>query len=374
MNTWLSALVAFIVSFVGACAAPVQAPATETIQLLETTRQKYKFPGLACAVINHGRLNGIFASGMRKQGDPTPLTTNDIFHIGSCTKSMTSTLAATFIEQGSLRWQSTIGEVFPELNSQMDKQYLSVTLEQLLTHHGGVPGKPPDTAWAHAWERRGTPTQQRYEFISAALRQPPEAPQGTKYIYSNQGYAIAGAMLERVAATPYEQLMTNRLFKPLHMDSAGFGPPGTIGKVDEPWGHSARGPTLIPLQEDNPPAIAPAGTVHCSLADLSKFVICHLKGEQTGGLLKPETFRKLHTPIDGGGDYACGWICFKRSWAGGTALNHNGSNTMWYVVMWLAPLKDFAVIVATNTAGDDAFRGCDEVAAGLIRQGQEKSE
>ena len=59
-------------------------------------------------------------------------------------------------------------------------------------------------------------------------------------IYSNQGYAIVGAMLEKLTGTPWETLITERLFKPLHMDSAGFGPPGTIGAVDQPWGHTRK--------------------------------------------------------------------------------------------------------------------------------------
>ena len=83
--------------------------------------------------------------------------------------------------------------------------------------------------------------------------------------------------------------------------------------------------------------------------------------------MKPETLANLHTP-PGGSDYACGWVVLKRGWAGGKVLMHNGSNTMWYVVMWLAPEKNFAVIAATNIAGPDAEQGCDEAASAMIHQ------
>jgi hypothetical protein len=56
----------------------------------------------------------------------------------------------------------------------------------------------------------------------------------------------------------------------------------------------------------------------------------------------------------------------ERGWAGGTALMHNGSNTMWYIVMWVAPEKDFAVIAATNIAGPDAEQGCDDACVAMI--------
>ena len=349
------------VSLIAAPSAPINMS-----QTIESIRKRHALPALAVVVVRDGQIRDRVAVGVRKWDDPTPVTTNDVFHLGSCTKSMTATLAAILIEEGKLRWNTTIAEVFPELKGKMDKSYENVTVEQLLTHRGGVPGAPPADAWSRAWEQKGTPVEQRREFIEAILSQPPEAAPGTKMIYSNQGYAILGAMLEKLTGTPWETLITEKLFKPLHMDSAGFGPPGTTDAVDQPWGHTRKFFVTLPLQEDNPPAIAPAGRVHCSLDDLARFVIFQMQPGPTNSLLKPETLAKLHTPPPGG-DYACGWVVLKRGWAGGTALMHNGSNTMWYIVMWLAPAKDFAVIAATNIAGSDAEQGCDEAATVMIQ-------
>ena len=337
----------------------------DTTQTLETIRAQNDLPALGVVVVKDGKICERAAVGVRKFGDPTLVTTNDVFHIGSCTKSMTATLTAMFIREGKLRWDSTIAEIFPELQGKMDKQYASVTVEQLLTHRGGVPGSPPPAAWKRAGAQRGTPTEQRREFIQAVLAQPPAVAPGTKMIYSNQGYAIVGAMLEKLAGQSWETLIASRLFQPLQMKSAGFGPPGTKNKVDQPWGHTRKLLLKQPLQEDNPPAIGPAGTVHCSLDDFARYVMLHLNPNTEGGLLKPKTIRRLHTPPEGG-DYACGWVVLPRGWAGGKALMHNGSNTMWYVVMWLAPEKNFAVIAATNIAGPSAEKGCDEVASAMI--------
>ncbi len=342
-------------------------PSTSTnmLQTIESIRQQYKLPALAAVVTRNGEICDRLAVGVRKWGDSTPVTTNDLFHIGSCTKSMTATLAAILIDQGKLRWDTTIAEVFPELKGQMDKQYENVTVEQLLMHRGGVPGTPPSDAWKQAWAEHGTPVEQRLKFITAVLRQPPEAVPGTKMIYSNQGYAIVGAMLEKITGSPWETLITDQLFKPLHMDSAGFGSPGTPGAVDQPWGHTRKLIFTLPIQADNPPAIAPAERVHCSLDDLARFTIFQMQTNATGGLLSRETLLKLHTP-PAGGEYACGWVVLHRGWAGGTALMHNGSNTMWYVVMWLAPAKDFSVVVGTNIAGPDAEQACDDVAVAMM--------
>jgi len=332
-------------------------------QAIETIRKNYKLPALAVVVIKDGAICDRVAVGIRKTGDPTPVTTNDVFHIGSCTKSMTATLAGMFIDEGKLRWDTTIADVFPELKGKMDPQYENVTVEELLTHRGGVPADPPANAWRQAWKQQGTPMEQRRQFIEAVLSHPPAATPGTKMIYSNQGFAIVGAMLEKIAGTPWETLITERLFKPLQMDSAGFGPPGTIGKVDEPWGHVRKLFMNIPIQGDNPPAISPAGRVHCSLDDFARYAIFQM--EDQPALLKPDTFAKLHTP-PAGGDYACGWIIMQRGWAGGKALYHNGSNTMFYFQVWLAPNRKFAVITATNTGADNAFDACDDADVYMI--------
>ncbi|HEX4122561.1 MAG TPA: serine hydrolase domain-containing protein [Verrucomicrobiae bacterium] len=346
---------------------PQLALPADTAQLLEVLRKRCKLPALAVVVVKDGKICDRAAVGVRKLGDPASVTTNDLFHIGSDTKSMTATLTAILIEEGKLRWNTTIASVFPQLRGKMDTHYETVTVEQLLTHRGGVPGASPAAAWKRAWEQQGTPMQQRYEFIRAVLAQPPKAVPGKKYIYSNQGYAVVGAMLEKLTGTSWETLITERLFKPLHMDSAGFGPPGTIDKVDQPWGHIRKLGKTVSMQLDNPPAIAPAGRVHCSLDDLARFAISQMEGEHTGGLVKPETFRKLHTP-PAEGKYACGWIVVKRGWAGGNALTHSGSNSMWYAIMWLAPEKDFSVIVATNVGGPYARLGCDRVAREMIKK------
>jgi hypothetical protein len=147
------------------------------------------------------------------------------------------------------------------------------------------------------------------------------------------------------------------------METAGFGPPGEKDQIEQPWGHSGDGQ---PTQVDNAPSIGPAGTVHCSIPDWAKFVGLHLRGAQgKGALLKSETFRKLHTPIAENEDYAFGWAAVERPWAGGLALTHSGSNTMWYATVWIAPNRNFATLVAINQGGAVAARAADEASAAL---------
>jgi CubicO group peptidase (beta-lactamase class C family) len=82
--------------------------------------------------------------------------------------------------------------------------------------------------------------------------------------------------------------------------------------------------------------------------------------------LGEDSFHKLQTP-SGEEGHALGWMVAERPWAGGPALGHAGSNTMWYSVVWMAPAKDFAVLAVSNQGGDGAVKACDEAAWALIR-------
>ena len=342
-------------------------------QMLETIRVKHNFPALAAAVVVDGKIVVTNAVGFRKSGGKERVAIDDRFHLGSVTKSMTATVAAMLVEQGKISWTTTISDAFPELKNEIDSDYLGVTLEQLLSHRGGAPAAPPANLWSDAWAATGTAAEQRLAFIKGILARKPEAKPGTKYIYSNQGYTIAGVMLEKAAGKTWEDLLRSMLFEPLRMTTAGFGAPASLDKEDQPWGHKAAtsGGEPVPPgpRADNPLAISPAGAVHCSVGDLAKYAAFHMAGERgESKLLKAESFKKLHTAIADNHDYALGWIVLKRPWAGGRALMHNGSNTMFYVVVWMAPEKNSAVIVATNIGVDEASEGCDEVAGKLINQ------
>ena len=364
----LALALALALSSIGA-AAPVQDPAVRDVsELLRPICEEHELPALAGAVVSGGRTAAVGAVGHRAKGSEKEVATSDRFHLGSCTKSMTATLVATFVEEGKLAWTTTVGETFRDLGKSMDPAWKDVTLEQLLWHRAGAPEDLREGGlWSRLFKRKGKPTEQRMDLVRGVLAHPPVSEPGTKFLYANAGYAIAGAMVERTAKEPWEDLMRERIFEPLGMTSAGFGAPGTKGKLDEPLGHDAGGnPVEIGPRDDNPPAIGPAGTAHATLGDWGKYVAMHLQGDR---LLRPETFAKLHEPAAGAGNrYAMGWVVLDRDWGGGRVLMHNGSNTMWYCVAWMAPEKGFAVLAATNQGGPKAAKACDDAASALIRE------
>ena len=330
---------------------------------LEVIRSKYKLPSLAAAIVSDGKLQSSAAIGIRKQGDPTPVTVQDKYHLGSCTKSMTATLVAMLVEKGKLKWETTIAEIFPEFKDEMRPEYRAVTLSMLCSHHAGLSGVtlPIGVDWRNL---QMSMEKARLKYVQITLKQSPLSRPGTKFLYANSGYVIVGTILERVMKSGWENLMRTMLFEPLGMKTAGFGPMATSGKVDQPYSHIVQSGACIPVAPgpygDNPMVIGPAGTVHCSIEDFARYAAFHAVGESGGSkLLSANGFKFLHTPRFSN-DYTCGWTSLSRPWAGGKALMHNGNNTMNYAVMWVAPGKKLAIVAAANQGNGDVQAACDE--------------
>jgi CubicO group peptidase (beta-lactamase class C family) len=368
-------MIHFALAFILLATFSFQSNAEDLGPLLEPIRQKHDLPALAGAIVTSRGVAAIGAVGVRKYGTKTPVTINDEFHLGSNTKAMTATLLALLVDEGKLSWSVTLEQIFPDLAARMNAAYRKVTVEQLLAHRAGFSSEswPKGKTLSDMYKLPGPPREQRRAYVAMVLAEPPVNEPGKEYLYSNRSYAVAGAIAEKIANQPWEELMQKRIFQPFGMATCGFGAMGTADKIDQPWQHRLVAGKHQPIepgpQSDNPPVIAPAGTIHCSIGDWAKFIQAHLKGEKgEHGILKPETFKYLHTaPM--GGDYGFGWLITKRKWAGGRALNHAGSNTQNYALVWMAPAKDFAVLIMTNQAdgGDETFKACDETANALIQ-------
>ncbi len=340
--------------------------------ILSPIVKAHSLPAMSGAILTSKGLVTSGAVGVRKAGTSVAVTVGDQFHIGSDTKAMTATLIGMLVDEGKLRWNMTLPEALPDLAGGIRAEYRTITIEQLMAHRAGLSSE----SWPHGktfddmYALHGTHRQQRTAYVAAVLKEAPAVAPGTTYLYSNRSFVIAGAIAERASDMEWEDLIRKRLFDPLGMKSAGFGAMGKPGTMDEPWQHQITAFGVQPVEpgpmRDNPPVIGPAGTVHVSVGDWAKFIQLHLRGEQgEDGLLKSATIKHLHTQPDGG-PYGYGWIGTNREWGGGMVLTHAGSNTMNYAVVWIAPRKDFAVLVMTNEGGDSAAKACDEAASGLI--------
>ena len=181
--------------------------------------------------------------------------------------------------------------------------------------------------------------------------------------YSNSGYIMAGAMIEKVAGKSYEQLMVEKIFNPLGLHTAGFGPPMKFNSEYQPFGHRAAGWLPTPISRDFPVYMAPTAAIHISIEDWGKFVLFHLVPEINGKLiLKEGVLKKLHTPPNNASwredaeengygvptlNYALGWYTLDIGGKKGL-LWHPGGNTGFIAQVILDPAPNNAILVVTN--------------------------
>ena len=323
---------------------PVAAAAEDDLELaLEAIVAETGVPAVGVAAFtSEGQLD-IGVAGLRKRGGATPVTDDDVFHIGSNTKAMTAALLGLVSQQGQgVSFDTTLAEAFP---GSVHAGYADVTLSDLLSHTGGTPADPPNVDTS-------LPVQEQRALIATKMiGSAPEVEPHTVSRYSNAGYIVVGAALEAATGESWEDLMRTELFGPLGMESCGFGAPGDGSGQDTPLGHDPAG---RPIHADNLASLGPAGTVYCSMADWGAFLTEILRGyEGTSDLFDPDTVDLLlatrDEPVeDGDGVKAgMGWIRIEEGPDGPVYL-HSGSNTMWLSQAVLVPDQGIAAVAVSN--------------------------
>ena len=348
---------------------------------LEAIRKENSLPALWACRIENGEIDSLATGTLSSAGIDSASATN-LIHLGSCTKAMTAVLIAQLVSSEKLTWETTLAEIFGEETELSESAWAGVTVRQLLRHRSGAPA---NCLWPLAdMNHQGEPVAaRRYVLRWLAAR---KYPANRQYVYSNVGYALLGHIVETIEGKDWESLMRQRLFAPLAIRHAGFGPVrqttsvgdnGQPTTLNQPWGHRVRTPfdslgdglsalfgtkpksKYMPIRFDNPAPLGPAGRAHMPIGEWAKFVKLFTSTKAPKELnIKQKVWEEL-LDAGGEGDYASGWVHMKRKWAGGDVLFHNGSNTTWYCVAWVSQSRGTAYLAATNCFGDAATAACD---------------
>lgn len=178
--------------------------------VLDAAQAEGLAPALAAAVRRGGRLVHASAQGDAQRAPaPRPLPPGAVFDVASLTKVMaTGSLAALLADAGALDLDAPLRRWLPALPP--DKAALTPRL--LLAHAGGLP----------AWRPLGAPGAAPEAVLAAAAAEPLEAPPGTRAVYSDLGFILLGAALERCAGAPLDAAFAARVAGPLGLGSTFF--------------------------------------------------------------------------------------------------------------------------------------------------------
>lgn len=347
-------LALFLVVFVLLTAAPNDeqsaVPAWRTLgELAAHIADDIELPGVAIAWARLGGEPEVSVAGVRMLGLDEPVEPADRFHIGSITKSVTASVLGALVEKGELSWQATLRELLPEV--EMNEAFAAVELHQLLRHRARIPQylNFEDGEMARLNALPGTPTAQRAAFVKDVLARD-AIDEG--YHYSNAGYVIAGSIAERASGRSWEQLVHDEVFAPLRLATCGIGWPATAERPDQPRGHfGGRGRRSVQGFDayELGPFLRPAGGIHCSVGDLTRYGLAHLAGlSGDDGFLGAATIQELHRLGDGE-SYAAGWRIDPET----GQHHHNGTVGSFFAYLTIDPEVGLVVAFLTNAGPPD---------------------
>jgi CubicO group peptidase (beta-lactamase class C family) len=329
--------------------APIEAvPAHPLSVIVDSLRLAWNMPAMGAAIVTRdGGMTAMAAVGTRRATGGAPVSTDDLWQLGSNTKALTSLLAAVAVSQDRIEWTTTLAQAFPEL-ADIRAEYREVTLRDLLSHQAGLPRDVSPVAISGT-----TVSAQRASVVSWAVRQPPVVPRGT-FTYSNLGYVVAGVMLERALGTALESAVASHLYAPLGVTDAGWGPQAAAGSTTQPVAHRlTNGSWLVLDGFVSPPAYDySAGGAHMSLTSWGRLLREVLRVEAGVSTVAPAAVARQTTSevisVGPGTSYGLGWYVSTRPWANGKVIFHDGNNGGNNSLTYLAPQRNVAFLATTN--------------------------
>ncbi len=327
---------------------------TYTAEIIDNARQKYNIPALSISVIDAEQIQYIVFDGVRIHASGQSMTSDDYFHIGSCSKSVLSYMAAKLVEEGSISWDMKFLDIYPELKADALEAYSQITLEDLLASRAGI---QPYTSALEEYPDLSASQDKELDFIRYLLSQSPSAGQNAsgkfEFLYSNASYTLATAMLEKVSGLYYEELLQKYMDQELSID-VFIGWPYEKNR-DQPWGH-------IPNKADTPtiigpdsvyalnPLIAPAGNLSLTQEGFTKFIQLHLKGMMGIDMqLSSETIRMMDTKYS---DFSLGVWNEKR--AGKQYICLDGTAGTFYARGVIIPDSNVGFTIMMNCGSEEA--------------------
>jgi CubicO group peptidase (beta-lactamase class C family) len=309
---------------------------------LETLRT----PGLSVVVVEGGVLAVSQGYGWADAGAGVPMTDATPVALGSTTKGLTALAVLQLVEQGRVDLDAPVTRYLPAFRV-ADARGGAITLRHLLSHQAGLPGGAVlDGAQDAAALARRVAALRDVALIAAP---------GEGYEYANDGYSVAGLVVQEVAGRPYERVVEERVFAPLGMARSTFDPVRAAAE-GMAQGYAKRRGEVGPTPTAPSRGLAPAGMAISTARDAGRYLLALLNGGAlgdarvlsaagTGALWTP------HAPVGDGVAYGLGWQLRE---AEGRRLVEHGGNVPWGGSMFLLlPDRGVAVGVLANLAGPE---------------------
>jgi CubicO group peptidase (beta-lactamase class C family) len=346
-------------------AASADDPVANLDAFITRTLKEYAVPGAAVAVVRDGKVALVKGYGVRNATKPGAVDENTIFQLASVTKTLTAATAATVVDEGKLDWDKPIFNYLPEFAGYEPYMTRWLTERDLLAQRTGWPAFTGDQLDSFGYDRAEILRRLRFFKPRYSLREVAQ--------YSNPGFFVAGEVAARCAKLSWNDLVEQRLFKPLEMSRSGT----VIKALQDPNATAAHALVegkiaVVKPTELDVTGAASSGT--STAADMSKMMLMFLnKGAYKGKrIVKPETVAEMFKrsmvsaidftdlpPISDTTGFYYGLGVGSYDYAGHQIIEKGGALAGVRTIIVLVPDKNAGIVVLANlnlTAFPEAVR------------------
>ncbi|KNB49548.1 beta-lactamase [Streptomyces caatingaensis] len=310
-------------------------PATrrDLLHRVATAQAEGRTPSLVAAVVREGRT--VWSAGRGEVAGAAPDPAGTRYRIGSLTKSLVAVAVLRLRDEGLLDLGDRIGTYLDTAEG------ADATVAQLLSHRAGLAAE----ARGPWWER--TDGALRAEPADLFGDHPRPHPAGRTFHYSNPGYALLGALVERLRGEPWYEVLRREVLLPLGMERTTYGPeaPHAEGWAVHPWADA-----LLPEPAVDTGLMAPAGQLWSTAGDLARFAAFLLDGDER--VLSAGTLAEMCRPaVEPQGpewtlSYGLGVQQLRHG--GRTLVGHTGSMPGFVAAIWASPDDGVAAVGLAN--------------------------
>ena len=321
----------------------------------EHMKNSWETPGLAICIFDSEKILYKYISGYADLGTKRKLKESDKFCIASASKSYICAAIASLIEKKKIPniWEMTLYELW---SKDINNGFKNVKLKHLANHTSGLPGGKSENMYPKKYNalkynfKASSFRAARKKLANMLLKNPPIYKPETNREYSNFGYAIIGAILEKLTNKEYYQIIDEEIMIPLNIHAEYQKSFYGNGYVNGHYIIYADG-KITPLkkgQHYNPLWSGPGGRMWMSIIDSAKYCQSYLKSFQKNSILKLSTVRYLtkNIKIENSYNYGYGWFSKK----------HNNINVIYHGGAFLdtishyrfIPEKNIGIVICTN--------------------------
>ncbi|WP_374968170.1 serine hydrolase domain-containing protein [Terrabacter sp. BE26] len=334
--------------------------------------ERWPTAGLAVAVVRPGGPASFECHGVADVTTGSPVTPDTVFRVGSLTKTFTAVAVLQLCEQGRLDLDAPANRYLSTFRLRPARPDLqSATVRDLLTHTAGIGFWRRPTDLLHPVSGAGVETRQARplgEYYRGGL--PQEVRPGTKWVYSNHGFAALGQLVEDVSGQRLRDYLRQHVLDPLGMEHTDLDQSERVSD-GLATGYVLRRRGLVPVAVRDVPTPG-GGGLYSTSADLARYVACLLDGGSgpQGRLLQASSVAQLFAPhyqpdprLPGMG------LAFElRSEDGRRVAVKDGVVSGFLSALAIAPSAGTGVIALANTGGLSGRGAPVEVVTAVLRE------